>query len=60
MTPKSVTHIGVVQTITTELAIVVYSNEVIQDAKCIARNKPANKDNKRSFLDIFLISGKCL
>ena len=60
MTPKSVTHIGVVQTITTELAMVVYSRDVIQDAKWIARNKPANKDIKRFFLDIFLISGKCL
>jgi hypothetical protein len=39
--------------------MVVYSNEVIQDAKCMARNKPAKNDNKRSFFDIFLISGKC-
>jgi hypothetical protein len=37
---SSATHSGIVLTNTTELATVVYCSEVIQVAKCTARNAP--------------------
>jgi len=44
---NNATHNGVEVTSTTELATVVYSNEVIQLAKCSARKKPDSKIKPR-------------
>jgi hypothetical protein len=50
---------GVVQTRTTELAIDVNSNEVIQVAKCIANNTPERRESSKFFFEIFFNSGIC-
>jgi hypothetical protein len=48
------THKGVVVAKTTELATLVYSREVIQVAKWIARNTPESNPRKRSLLDSWM------
>jgi hypothetical protein len=47
---KTATQRGVVETRTTELATVVVSRDVIQVAKCKARNSPDSKANIHSRL----------
>lgn len=49
MGDNKATHNGAVVTNTTELATVVYSNEVIQVAKCEPRKTPANTSNNQVF-----------
>jgi hypothetical protein len=51
---------GVVHTNTTELAMEVYSREVIHVAKWIARNKPESNERKMLLLVSFFNSPVCL
>ena len=61
---NSATHKGTVDTKTTELATVVYSNDFIQVTKWIARNVPERSASRISLLVIdpnsarFLVSTK--